>query len=234
VQGSSVVSYNNPAGHCFSCAPFVPPSPWPATVHVPGSKRSQQAPLTKVAWAGDSSTGERRTPSSKRFILGVPAQLAGQRLLPPITLDTIGGKNEEPLPQGAANGLYAHRIGWSLWAYFFWSPGRAFTLLGSSQRPLQTESQVLTSFQEARLGLDQIVRDVNDAAIRPRACFQAGFPQFIYEVLHLPGAPAMPGPLSNRHGRGRKFATRRGDFDLIVETDPNPQDPSCAPACQVQ
>src|SRR5712664_1627864 len=45
--------------------------------------------------------------------------------------------------------------------------GAAFTLLGSSQQHYQTESQVLTSFQEARLGLDQIVRDVNDAGYPP-------------------------------------------------------------------
>src|SRR5207245_11729870 len=45
--------------------------------------------------------------------------------------------------------------------------GAAFTLLGSSQNRYQAESQVLTSFQEARLGLDQIVRDVNDAGYPP-------------------------------------------------------------------
>src|SRR5437899_8861853 len=54
--------------------------------------------------------------------------------------------------------------------------GAAFTLLGSSQRRYQTESQVLTSFQEARLGLDQIVRDVNDAGYPPPSFFQSGFP----------------------------------------------------------
>src|SRR5260370_7198229 len=45
--------------------------------------------------------------------------------------------------------------------------GAAFTLLGTSQKHYQTESQLLTSFQEARLGLDQIVRDVNDAGYPP-------------------------------------------------------------------
>src|SRR5258708_2695434 len=47
--------------------------------------------------------------------------------------------------------------------------GAAFTLLGSSQKHYQTESQVLSSFQEARLGLDQIVRDVDDAGYPPPA-----------------------------------------------------------------
>jgi prepilin-type N-terminal cleavage/methylation domain-containing protein len=34
--------------------------------------------------------------------------------------------------------------------------GAAFTLLGGSQQRYRTESQVLSAFQEARLGLDQI------------------------------------------------------------------------------
>src|SRR5215472_19269029 len=45
--------------------------------------------------------------------------------------------------------------------------GAAFTLLSNSQERYQTESQVLTSFQEARLGLDQMVRDTNDAGFPP-------------------------------------------------------------------
>ena len=45
--------------------------------------------------------------------------------------------------------------------------GAAFTLLTSSQQRYQTESQVLNSFQEARLGLDQMVRDINDAGFPP-------------------------------------------------------------------
>src|SRR2546427_7778227 len=54
--------------------------------------------------------------------------------------------------------------------------GAAFTLLGTSQKNYQTESQVLTSFQEARLGLDQIVRDVNDAGYPPPIFFASGSP----------------------------------------------------------
>src|SRR5437016_13698864 len=45
--------------------------------------------------------------------------------------------------------------------------GAAFTLLTSSQQRYRTESEVLTSFQEARLGLDQMVRDINDAGFPP-------------------------------------------------------------------
>src|SRR5260370_7325316 len=56
--------------------------------------------------------------------------------------------------------------------------GAAFTLLGSSQNRYQTESQVLTSFQEARLGLDQIVRDVNDAGYPPPSYVSPNFALF--------------------------------------------------------
>src|SRR5271170_8312340 len=50
--------------------------------------------------------------------------------------------------------------------------GSAFTLLGVSQQRYQSESQVLNSFEEARLGLDQIVRDVNDAGYPPLNQFE--------------------------------------------------------------
>jgi prepilin-type N-terminal cleavage/methylation domain-containing protein len=50
--------------------------------------------------------------------------------------------------------------------------GSAFTLLGVSQRRYQSESQVLNSFQEARLGLDQMVRDISDAGYPPPNQFE--------------------------------------------------------------
>jgi prepilin-type N-terminal cleavage/methylation domain-containing protein len=54
--------------------------------------------------------------------------------------------------------------------------GAAFTLLSSSQQRYQTESQVLTSFQEARLGLDQMIRDIDDAGFPPPTYFSSSFP----------------------------------------------------------
>jgi len=50
--------------------------------------------------------------------------------------------------------------------------GSAFTLLGVSQKRYQSESQVLNSFQEARLGLDQMVRDISDAGYPPPNQFE--------------------------------------------------------------
>ena len=113
--------------------------------------------------------------------------------------------------------------------------GAAFTLLGSSQNRYQAESQVLTSFQEARLGLDQIVRDVNDAGFPPPTFFNANFPNLSANTPFAWG-PGYAGniPCVIGTGGGGTCATP-DDFDLIIETNPNPQDPSCAPSpCQVQ
>jgi|SRR5271167_874924 prepilin-type N-terminal cleavage/methylation domain-containing protein len=98
--------------------------------------------------------------------------------------------------------------------------GAAFTLLGTSQQRYQTESQVLTSFQEARLGLDQTVRDVNDSGYPSPTFFNSSLPNL---SASSPFAWS-PGYSSNPCQIG--VCTTPGDFDLIIETNPNPQDPS--------
>jgi prepilin-type N-terminal cleavage/methylation domain-containing protein len=101
--------------------------------------------------------------------------------------------------------------------------GAAFSLLGSSQKQSQTESQVLTSFQEARLGLDQIVRDVNDAGYPPPTFFQSAYP-FLSASAPFAWSPGYtPTPCQIGTGGGGTCNTP-GDFDIIVETNPNPQD----------
>lgn len=104
--------------------------------------------------------------------------------------------------------------------------GAAFALLSSSQQRFQTDTQVLNSFQEARLGLDQIVRDVDDSGYPPPT-FNGGFPNMFastpfawspgYQTLNpctVDISCATPGP-----------------WDIIVETNPNPLDTTCAPNC---
>jgi type II secretory pathway pseudopilin PulG len=103
--------------------------------------------------------------------------------------------------------------------------GAAFTLLSSSQNRYQTESQVLTSFQEARLGLDQIVRDVNDAGYPPPTYVSTNFN--LFATSPFAWSPNYPG---NSCQIGTSCTTP-GDFDLIIETNPNPQDPACPPNC---
>jgi prepilin-type N-terminal cleavage/methylation domain-containing protein len=97
--------------------------------------------------------------------------------------------------------------------------GAAFTLLGSSQQRASTESQVLTSFQEARLALDQMVRDVDDAGYPPPS-FSDG------AVAHFASTPFAWSPnytIPTTCAIGITCITP-ADFDLIIETNPNPQD----------
>jgi prepilin-type N-terminal cleavage/methylation domain-containing protein len=120
--------------------------------------------------------------------------------------------------------------------------GAAFTLLSLSQQRYQTESQVLTSFQEARLALDQIVRDVNDSGYPPPTftdgfatdsasspfawSLSAGYPNTSCQIA-TGGVGSCTTATANN--------TSPGDFDLIIETTPNRQDPACAPnPCKVQ
>lgn len=121
--------------------------------------------------------------------------------------------------------------------------GAAFTLLSSSQQRYQTESQVLNSFQEARLGLDQMVRDINDAGFPPPSFFSYSQPQqsVVSPFAWSAGAgyPGYPSPFYRcaigTGGGGNCFTssgdTAPGDFDVIVETNPSPGDLTCGLSC---
>jgi len=98
--------------------------------------------------------------------------------------------------------------------------GAVFTLLGSSQQRYQTESQVLTSFQEARLALDQIVRDVNDAGYPPPSF--AGTDPTKFTSTPFAWSPGYTIPSPCLIGS----CSTPGDTDIIIETNPNPQDPA--------
>ena len=106
--------------------------------------------------------------------------------------------------------------------------GAAFTLLTSSQQRYQTDSQLLTSFQEARLGLDQMVRDINDAGFPPPSFFSSSQPALSasapFAWSSAAGYPTTPCPIDVCTTASGDFSP--GDFDLIIETNPNPQDPS--------
>ncbi|HUC53703.1 MAG TPA: prepilin-type N-terminal cleavage/methylation domain-containing protein [Candidatus Cybelea sp.] len=110
--------------------------------------------------------------------------------------------------------------------------GAAFGLLSTSQQRYQTESQVLTSFQEARLGLDQMARDINDAGFPPPIFFSSSQPQFSTSSPFAwslgSGYPNSPCQIGTGGGGTCTTATANdsapGDFDLIIETNPNPQD----------
>jgi prepilin-type N-terminal cleavage/methylation domain-containing protein len=124
--------------------------------------------------------------------------------------------------------------------------GAAFTLLTSSQQQYQTENQLLNSFQEARLGLDQMVRDINDAGFPPPSYLASPTPPSPYDYLaSVPfawsaGAGYFANPCQIQTGGGGTCTTAAGgfapgDFDIIIETNPDPsRDPACAPTCPVQ
>jgi type II secretory pathway pseudopilin PulG len=100
--------------------------------------------------------------------------------------------------------------------------GAAFTLLGTSQKRYQSDSQVLNSFQEARLGMDQIVRDVNDSGFPPPSSFLSPPPASMNYFASTPFAWS-PGYPSNSPCTVGVTCITPGDFDLIVETVINPQ-----------
>jgi prepilin-type N-terminal cleavage/methylation domain-containing protein len=91
----------------------------------------------------------------------------------------------------------------------------AFTLLVSSQKHYQTDSQMLNSFQEARLGLDQIVRDVNGSGYPPVNQFT--FNPGSHPVSQYVTSPfAWPNYLTNPACQ-IGICTTPSDFDLIIE-----------------
>jgi prepilin-type N-terminal cleavage/methylation domain-containing protein len=100
--------------------------------------------------------------------------------------------------------------------------GAAFTLLATSQQRSQTESQVLNSFQEARLALDQMVRDVNDAGYPPPSFLIPGSPQYTTSTPFA-WSPGYTVPSTCTIGG---TCITPGDFDIVIETNPNPQDPT--------
>ncbi len=124
--------------------------------------------------------------------------------------------------------------------------GAAFTLLTSSQQRYQTDSQVLNSFQEARLGLDQMVRDINDAGFPPPTYQASGYGGNLYDFFASApfawstgaGYPVTACQIGTAGGGSCSTATDAtpGDFDIIIETLPNPLDPACnpVPGCKVQ
>jgi prepilin-type N-terminal cleavage/methylation domain-containing protein len=116
-------------------------------------------------------------------------------------------------------------------AIFLLITGAAFTLLSSSQQRYQNDSQLLTSFQEARLGLDQMVRDIDDAGYPPPSFIATGHPEFSSSVPFAwsRGSGYYSSSCQIGTAGGGTCSTAAGDaspgdFDLIIETNPNPQD----------
>src|SRR5271165_6972248 len=73
----------------------------------------------------------------------------------------------------------------------------AFSLLGISQQRYQTETQVMNSFEEARLAMDEVVRDVSASGFPPTNQFFTMPPANFYASSpfawsQASGYPAIP------------------------------------------
>lgn len=107
--------------------------------------------------------------------------------------------------------------------------GAIFGLLNLSQKSYSSESQLSGAFQEARLAVDQIVRDFNQSGYPGLGMFSVTPNPANYAVAPLawsPGYPAAGAPVPCTIGTvaGGGFAgscTTPGDFDLIIETQLN-------------
>src|SRR5262249_48950102 len=101
-------------------------------------------------------------------------------------------------------------------AIFLVVSGAVMALLNVSQKRYKTDTQVLGAFQEARLAMDQMTRDINDAGYPPQSQFlnpaftPASYPQppYAWSPGYVPQPPCAIG-----------VCTTPSDFDLIVEAN---------------
>lgn len=107
--------------------------------------------------------------------------------------------------------------------------GAVFGLLMVAQQRYQAESAFLDSFQSARLGLDQITRDVHAAGFPPvnsvPVAIACANPQSLaYAFVWRPGYadPDCAGSTPAWCNMGTSCLLP-GDFDLIIETDVDPE-----------
>lgn len=98
--------------------------------------------------------------------------------------------------------------------------GAMFELLDISQKKYNSETQLTSAYQEARLGLDQIVRDVN-ASGYPSAILYSPIPTsypWRYAVGPVAWSPNYPSAPCLIGTGGSGTCDTPGDYDLIVET----------------
>lgn len=102
-------------------------------------------------------------------------------------------------------------------AIFLIISGTVMSLLGVAQKRYKTDSQVLSAFQEARLAIDQMSRDINDAGYPPPSQFSNPLtPLSKYAQSPYAWSPGYLTPAACSVGN---TCTTPGNFDLIVETD---------------
>ena len=93
--------------------------------------------------------------------------------------------------------------------------GAMFSLLQLSQQRYSSETQLSGSFQEVRLAMDQIVRDVNDAGFPSAGMFSklpVSTSYAVGPVAWWPNYPTLPCTIA------ATCSPSPGNFDLIIET----------------
>jgi prepilin-type N-terminal cleavage/methylation domain-containing protein len=105
-------------------------------------------------------------------------------------------------------------------AIFLLICGAMFGLLQLSQQKYSSESQMSGTFQETRLAMDQIVRDVNESGYPPLSFFsKVPTDPSSYALTHVAwgGYPNSSCQIGTAGG-GTCLVSSPGDYDLIIET----------------
>jgi type II secretory pathway pseudopilin PulG len=89
--------------------------------------------------------------------------------------------------------------------------GAALSLLNAAQKRFQTEGQLLSSFQEGRLALDMIVRDINDSGYPAANQFGVTPAVTNYAVTPVAWSPV------SANACAVTVCVSPGNFDLILE-----------------
>jgi prepilin-type N-terminal cleavage/methylation domain-containing protein len=103
-------------------------------------------------------------------------------------------------------------------AVFLLICGAMFGLLQLSQQRYSSETQLSGAFQEARLAVDQISRDVNDAGFPSGGLFSKLPDSTLYAVSPVAWYPGYSSASCFIGTGGGGTCTTPGDFDLILET----------------
>lgn len=100
--------------------------------------------------------------------------------------------------------------------------GVAFELLLVTMKKYHSDSRLLNTFQEARFGLDQMVRDINDSGYPPRNQSQSNVTPWPKTYAATPFAWGGTTYPTNPCSIGTSCTTPN-NYDLIIETDIDPQ-----------
>ncbi|HEV2488263.1 MAG TPA: prepilin-type N-terminal cleavage/methylation domain-containing protein [Candidatus Acidoferrales bacterium] len=108
--------------------------------------------------------------------------------------------------------------------------GAVFTVLIVAEQRYKTESEVLNSFNGANVAMDQITRDIHQAGFPPANSYAVGVvpnPSNVALPFAWRGVAGYPAATCTM-GAGGSCAGIPGDYDIIVEEDPDPTAPGAA------